>query len=93
MGFLVPRMEEDGGGGEAIAGEVTCFGVVTDVFDRVNKRAGAVARIERGKPVPSRCIALLSPTKLFQIVPSQINLLKIPCSRIVGFVPSVFTWI
>jgi len=64
MGFLVPRMYEDGGGGGAIAGEVTCFGVVTDVFVRTKAREGAVARTERERVVPSRCIArmaILSP--------------------------------
>jgi hypothetical protein len=42
MGFLVPRMEDGGGGGGgggAIAGEVACFDVVTDVFGRKNTRA------------------------------------------------------
>jgi len=36
IGFRVPRMDEDGGGGgvATIAGAVVCFGVVTVAFPR-----------------------------------------------------------
>lgn len=55
MGFLVPRMYDEAGGGGAIGEEVTCFGVVTDAFDRTNTRERGFARMERGRAVPSRC--------------------------------------
>jgi len=74
MGFLVPRMYEDGGGGGAIDGEVTCFGVVTDVFDRTNAREGALGRTERGRAVPSRCIARMATLSPDETVPNCQNL-------------------
>jgi hypothetical protein len=51
MGFLVPRIYEEagGGGGAAIPGVLVCVGVVTDVFERANVREKAFEGIERLK--------------------------------------------
>jgi hypothetical protein len=52
IGFLVPRMYDEGGGGVAtITGELTCFGVVTVVFVRRAILEGGLIMVEalRGK--------------------------------------------